>query len=77
METYAISSNPADLVSRGVEPTTHSTSTLWWKGPQWLIQKPSRWPTTEVNTPTEHLEVRNVHDALRQNPEDITKDFQG
>jgi len=27
-------SNPADLVSRGVEPTTLSTSTLWWKGPQ-------------------------------------------
>ena len=26
-------SNPADLVSRGAEPTTLSASTLWWKGP--------------------------------------------
>jgi hypothetical protein len=25
-------SNPADLISRGVEPTILSTSTLWWKG---------------------------------------------
>ena len=39
-------SHSADLVSRGVEPTTLSTSTLWWKGPQWLIQEPSSWPTT-------------------------------
>jgi len=27
-------SNPADFISRGFEPTTLSTSTLWWKGPQ-------------------------------------------
>jgi hypothetical protein len=33
-------SNPADLISREVEPTT-STSTLWWKGTQWLTQEPS------------------------------------
>ena len=59
-------SNNADLVSRGCEPTTLSTSTLWWKGPQWLIQEPSSWPTTEVNTPTEYPEMRNVHLALRQ-----------
>jgi len=27
-------SNPADLISWGIEPTALSTSTLWWKGPQ-------------------------------------------
>ena len=43
-------SNPADLISRGIEPTTLSTSTLWWKGPQRLSQELSSWPTTEVNT---------------------------
>jgi len=34
-------SNPADLISRGIEPTTLSKSTLGWKGPQWLSQEPS------------------------------------
>jgi hypothetical protein len=34
-------SNPADLISRRVEPTILSSSTLWWKGPQWLTQEPS------------------------------------
>ena len=44
-------SNSADLVSRGVEPATLSTSTLWWKGPQWLTQEPFSWPATEIDTP--------------------------
>jgi hypothetical protein len=57
-------SNPADLISRRVEPTTLSTSTLWWKGPQWLTQEPSSWPVTEFNTPADILEVRNVHVAV-------------
>ena len=57
-------SNPVDLISRGVEPTTLSKSTLWWKGPQWLMQELSSWPTTEVNTPTEPLEMRKVHVAF-------------
>jgi len=26
-------SNPADLISRGIEPSTFPQSTLWWKGP--------------------------------------------
>jgi len=39
-------SNPSDLISRGIEPSTLSTSTLCWKGPQWLTQEPSSWPTT-------------------------------
>jgi hypothetical protein len=29
-------SNPADLISRGIDPTTLATSTLWWKVPQWF-----------------------------------------
>ena len=68
-------SNPADLISREAEPTTLSKSKLWWKGPQWLIQEPSSWPTTEVNTPTEPLEMRKVHVAFRQHLEDFTQRF--
>jgi len=68
-------SNPADLISRGIEPTTLSTSTLWWKGPQWLTLEPSSWPTTEVNTPTDNLEIVNVNVTLLQNRKDITQRF--
>jgi hypothetical protein len=81
-------SNPADLISRGVEPTilsttvnkrNHeheilSTSTLWWNGPQWLTQESSNWRTMEFNIPTEILEIRNVHVAV-QPPEYITQQF--
>ena len=68
-------SNPADLNSREVEPTTLSTSTLWWKGPPWLTQQPSSWPRTEVSTPTDNLEIRTVHFASLQPSEDITQKF--
>jgi len=67
-------SNPADLLLREAEPTTLSTSTLWWRRPQWLAQEPFSWPTTEFNTPTENLEIRNVHVAFHL-PEDITQQF--
>jgi hypothetical protein len=69
-------SNPAHRISRGVEPTILSTSTLWWKGPQWPTQEPSSWPATEFKTPTEILEIRNVHVAVHP-PEDIRTIFQG
>ena len=52
-----------------------STSTLLWKGTQWLSQEPSSWPTTEINTPTDNMEIRNVHFACLQPPEDITQIF--
>jgi hypothetical protein len=68
-------SNPADLISRGMDPKTLASSTLWWKGPQWLSQEPSSWPATEVNTPAEHLEIRTVHVATLQIPDDITQKF--
>jgi len=68
-------SNPVDFISRGIEPTTLSTSTLWWKGPQWLSQEPYSWPTTEIITPTDNLEFRKVHIACLQPPEDITERF--
>jgi hypothetical protein len=67
-------SNPADLISRGVEPSTLSRSILWWKGPQWLTQEPSSWPAADFNPPLENLEIRNVHIAS-QPPEDIIQRF--
>jgi hypothetical protein len=68
-------SNSDDLISIGIEPTTLSIFTLWWKGPQLLSQEPSSWPTTELNTPTKNLENRNVHVALLQPAEEITQKY--
>ena len=68
-------SNLADLISRGIDPTTLSNSTLRCNGPQWLSQEPSSWPATEFNAPTENLEIRKAHVALLQPPEDLTKRF--
>jgi hypothetical protein len=58
-----------------MDPSTLATSTLWWKGPQWLSQEPSSWPITVFNAPTENLEIRKVHVALLQPPEDIKQRF--
>jgi hypothetical protein len=68
-------SNPADLITRGLDPTTLASSTLWWNGPQWLSQEPSSWPTTEFNAPIEHLEIRTAHVATLQTPDDTTQKF--
>jgi len=67
--------NSADFISTEIAPTTLSTSTLWWKGPEWLSHETSSRTTTEIKTPTGNLEIRNVHIACIQLPEDITQIF--
>ncbi|XP_030023064.2 uncharacterized protein LOC115442195 [Manduca sexta] len=36
--------NPADLISRGVDPDQISSKDLWWSGPNFLIKAESDWP---------------------------------
>ncbi|XP_045450168.1 uncharacterized protein LOC123658922 [Melitaea cinxia] len=36
--------NPADLVSRGIDPQQLQDSTLWWRGPSFLAKEESEWP---------------------------------
>ncbi|XP_045450491.1 uncharacterized protein LOC123659288 [Melitaea cinxia] len=36
--------NPANLVSRGIEPQQLQDSTLWWRGPSFLAKEESEWP---------------------------------
>jgi len=67
--------NPADLISRGADPTTLATSTLWWNGPEWITSDPSTWPVVDFNIPTVNLETRNVHLALNDQHEDFTQRF--
>ena len=40
-----------------------------------MTQEPSSCPTTGINTPTESFEIRNMHIALLQSPEDLTQKF--
>jgi hypothetical protein len=81
-ETFAVSwrhvpteSNPADLISRGINPTIVYTSTLWWNWPQWLLQEPFFWPAMNFNGSAENMEIRNVHVDRLQPQEDITQRF--
>ncbi|XP_011859140.1 PREDICTED: uncharacterized protein LOC105556657 [Vollenhovia emeryi] len=41
--------NPADIVSRGVEPHQLIDSTLWWQGPDWITEADEERP--ELNIP--------------------------
>lgn len=36
--------NPADLASRGINPSKLVKSRLWWNGPQWLEFSQEEWP---------------------------------
>lgn len=38
--------NPADLASRGEEPSRLQETSLWWNGPDWLNQPKENWPKT-------------------------------
>ena len=38
--------NPADLISRGIEPNFIQSSDLWWFGPNYLNKDISHWPLT-------------------------------
>ncbi|XP_018405239.1 PREDICTED: uncharacterized protein LOC108781684 [Cyphomyrmex costatus] len=37
-------SNPADMLSRGVDPRELPHSEMWWSGPPWLQEIPDQWP---------------------------------
>ncbi|XP_053686315.1 uncharacterized protein LOC128735856 [Sabethes cyaneus] len=36
--------NPADLISRGINPEQIQTNILWWEGPTWLKAEKELWP---------------------------------
>lgn len=46
------SHNPADILSRGLEPRNLIDSPLWWHGPQFLASTEDCWPDSRFN----HLE---------------------
>ena len=38
--------NSADQLTRGIQPATLRTSTLWWHGPHWLVR--GDWPLSNI-----------------------------
>lgn len=49
------SENPADLISRGVDPSLIANSPLWWSGPSYLMDPESKWPSTFSNAELDDL----------------------
>uniref|UniRef100_A0A182KHE2 Integrase catalytic domain-containing protein n=1 Tax=Anopheles christyi TaxID=43041 RepID=A0A182KHE2_9DIPT len=63
------SSNPADLVSRGMSAAEFLKSKLWGFGPDWLALSPSHWPNTYPEPVDEtNLEIRQVSTAVMKMP---------
>lgn len=51
-------SNPADLLSRGVNPSILGESTLWWHGPEWLSMMENSWPRSKATITGELPELK-------------------
>ena len=49
------SSNPADIASRGASPREMIQCPLWWDGPAWLHESPSKWPVRTDLTKKKNL----------------------
>ncbi|XP_050452141.1 uncharacterized protein LOC126851845 [Cataglyphis hispanica] len=43
--------NPADCASRGISPSELVSHSLWWRGPPWLSEDPTSWPSSREEEP--------------------------
>ena len=57
--------NPADLPSRGVAASHLQDDGKWWSGPEFLQERPERWPNKDIIVP-------QVLPALLQRPHPMT-----
>ncbi|XP_062714021.1 uncharacterized protein LOC134290831 [Aedes albopictus] len=64
--------NPADIISRGMDPEQLKTTNSWWHGPDWLSKSSRFWPafvhTSNEDFPPENLEERQVALAVHTIP---------
>ncbi|XP_045483078.1 uncharacterized protein LOC123688551, partial [Harmonia axyridis] len=54
--------NPADIISRGIEPGRLGSYSLWWHGPSWLSLDEQMWPEREEfscdEVPEQRIEIK-------------------
>nr|CAI5838923.1 unnamed protein product [Callosobruchus analis] len=48
------SDNPADLLSRGLSPSTLHNSVIWFHGPNWLSKPEQQWPSYRTQNISTH-----------------------
>ncbi|XP_044747143.1 uncharacterized protein LOC123308514 [Coccinella septempunctata] len=53
-------SNPADIISRGINPKELMECKLWWNGPVWLSREKSFWPKTDILPQSEIPEIKKT-----------------
>lgn len=63
--------NPADIISRGIDPQLLETADIWWKEPTWLSLGPEHWPQEQLTLTTDVPETKPARVVLLN----IAKDF--
>ena len=58
--------------SRGALGSKLKDEELWWKGPSWLTQEESRWPTSQVitSTPESQEEMKKTSTVMTVDVQD-------
>lgn len=67
--------NPADCASRGLSMSELITHELWWTGPTFLYQEPSKWPVQKKFGPARLPEEKKSVAALQINALEPESDF--
>ncbi|XP_014216960.1 uncharacterized protein LOC106645583 [Copidosoma floridanum] len=63
--------NPADCATRGLTPAALAKYDIWWRGPKWLIQKESIWPS--LTSPQMPDQVKLQASAIQRKPPENLK----
>ena len=64
------SSNPADVISRGLTADKLTISSLWWQGPEFLSLPEKQWPNSKYTTTiSENLEQSHSYNLATETTE--------
>ena len=66
--------NPAHLIARGTQVEEFAYRSLWWEGPEWLLQDPTRWPKLDIGSPKDIQERRQKPAVLISRPAPVHSD---